>query len=116
MTGKIKILNEKTDRYTIDDTYIGRGSILGNPFTHLPLGQTKAQVQVKTREDAILAYKNYAIEMIKTDKAFRGEMVTLLKKLLSGTDVNLVCYCKPLACHGDVIKEILENELKRIQG
>jgi len=26
-------------------------------------------------------------------------------------DVNLVCFCKPKACHGDIIKKLIEEKL-----
>ena len=41
------------------DVYCGRGSIWGNPYTHLPLGQTQAQFQVGSREEAIEAYEDW---------------------------------------------------------
>ena len=28
-----------------------------------------------------------------------------------GEDINLVCFCKPKACHGDVIKEYILNNI-----
>jgi hypothetical protein len=46
----MKLVNKRTTHY------IGRGSALGNPFTHLPLGRTKALVQVPTIEDAVACF------------------------------------------------------------
>jgi len=30
---------------------------------------------------------------------------------MNNEDVYLVCWCKPLACHGDVIKRMVEDKL-----
>lgn len=111
--GTIRILNKHKDEYSIDDVYIGRGSVLGNPYTHLPLGQTKAEVLVLSREIAIEKYREYAVYMIKNDKAFRKAMIELVLRFLAGENINLVCYCKPKACHGDVIKDLILNEVTR---
>ena len=112
--GTIRILNKSKDKYTIDDTYIGRGSVLGNPYTHLPLGSTAAEIQVESREKAIEMYREYVIYKIKHDTKFRTAMIRLVGTILKGEDVNLVCYCKPKACHGDVIKDFVLNEVNRM--
>lgn len=113
--GTVRILNKHKDKYTIDDVYIGRGSILGNPFTHKDLGSTKAEVKVETRDEAIEKYREYMIHMIKTDLKFREAIVDLIHKLARGEDVKLVCFCKPKSCHGDVIKEIVEKYAKNVR-
>ena len=35
--------------------------------------------------------------------------------VLSG-DVNLVCFCKPKSCHGDIIKMIIENKIDELNN
>ena len=40
--------------------YIGRGSIYGNPFTHLPVGSTKASVQVGSIDEAVDSFEGVA--------------------------------------------------------
>jgi len=87
------------------DVYIGRGSILGNPYTHLPLENTKAKFQVETREESIASFRSYAIERIKQDPKFAAAI-----KACHGR--RLGCYCKPLSCHGDVIAELAEKMVK----
>ena len=69
-----------------DAVYIGRGSPWGNPFSHK--SGTKAQFQVETREEAI---RRFECEVLPT----------LDVSSLRGKD--LVCFCKPQACHGDSI-------------
>jgi len=44
-------------------------------------------------------------------KDFKYKLRQLVVKLKLGGDVNLVCYCAPKACHGDVIRDYLINEI-----
>lgn len=92
-------VNIKKNKY---DVYIGRGSIYGNPYTHLTLQNTKAQYQTKSRDESIQKYKEYFYNKLETDIEFLDN-VLLLK------DKTLGCYCKPLPCHGDIICEFLNN-------
>lgn len=99
----MKVVNIRTEPST---HYIGRGSIAGNPFTHLPLYQTTALVQVGSREESIDTYRQWL-----TTKAGEKFEFHRRKKLLEWIDMLpedavLGCYCKPLSCHGDVIMEI----------
>lgn len=81
------------------DIYIGRPSIWGNPFTHIKDRTTKAEFVVSTREEAIMMYKEYLLNsphlMVKLE-SLRGKV--------------LGCWCKPQACHGDVLIEVMEQE------
>lgn len=47
------VVNKYKEEYAV---YIGRGSIWGNPYTHIPSG-TKAEHVVSSRDEAIIAYK-----------------------------------------------------------
>jgi len=94
-----KIVNTRKEKY---DIYIGRGSIFGNPYTHIPIKNTKADFQVKTREEAMEKYREYFYNRIETDTEFLDEVLRLKDKVLG-------CYCKPLDCHGDIIKEFLDK-------
>ena len=80
------------------DVYIGRGSIWGNPYTHLKTS-TQAKYIVKTREIAIESYRNYILH---------GEGKHLLKHLHELKGKTLGCWCKPKSCHGDILKELVE--------
>jgi hypothetical protein len=78
------------------DVYVGRPSIWGNPFSHLP--NTLAQYKVNTREEAIEKYR----EWIQTRPKLLKQLYKLKGKILG-------CYCAPLACHGDVLAEMADN-------
>lgn len=89
--------------------YIGRGSIFGNPYSHLPENTTKAIYYVNTRNQAIISYKNYMLEMYKTNKIYHDEIDKLVELHKANTDINFVCFCKPKSCHGDLLKEFIEQ-------
>ena len=91
--------------------YIGRGSPVGNPFTHKSLGYTKAEFQLPTREKAIEAYEMYFDAMYGTDENFTKYIDLIYAAYKTGEDVYLECYCKPKACHGDVIVDKLRCRL-----
>lgn len=80
------------------DIYIGRGSIWGNPFTSKPLESTKAKHQASSKEEAIRMFKRMLVDR----KDLVKEIPNLKGKVLA-------CYCKPHACHGDVLSAIAEN-------
>lgn len=79
--------------------YIGRPSVLGNPWTHKPGGL--ARYLVRSREEAIALYAADLDAQPRTSPAWR-EIQRIAA--LPG-DVELECWCAPLACHGDVIAE-----------
>lgn len=89
--------------------YIGRGSPLGNPYSHMP--NTKAEHWVRTREEAVSHYAEWLKHKIQTnDKDVCKALNRILRATETG-DVQLICFCKPKACHGDVIKAAIEEKL-----
>lgn len=77
--------------------YIGRGTIYGNPFSHIDYPNT---ILVGSRDEAVEKYRERLENMPSLQK--------LIKKELKGKD--LVCSCAPRACHGDVILEIANED------
>ena len=77
------------------DVYIGRGSIWGNPFTHLD--SNIAEYRVDTREEAVERYR----EWIQQQPELLAQIHTLKGK-------TLCCFCKPKSCHGDVLAELAD--------
>ena len=78
--------------------YIGRPSVLGNPFQ---IGRDG------DRDQVIAKFKVYLDGRIKNnDPVMMPELrriVALSRKHL----VELACFCKPAACHGDHLREAL---------
>lgn len=77
------------------DVYIGRGSKFGSPFTHFShLGGSL--IIVSSRQEAISRYEEWILEQPELLQAIKIE----LKNKILG------CFCKPLACHGDILLKI----------
>jgi hypothetical protein len=84
---------------------IGRGSGLlgqggwGNPYSHRP-SRLEGVTACKTREDAIEAYRLLLWQLVQLDRVQHGALIESLAALEGRT---LACWCKPQACHGDVL-------------
>lgn len=92
----IRIENKKT--YRGEGVYIGRPSLLGNPFK---IGEHG------TREEVIQRYRAWLWQQINLRGAVYRELERLAAKAKNG-DLVLICWCKPASCHGDVIKSAVE--------
>lgn len=88
-----KVWNKRDPNIPKDAVYIGRPSKWGNPFV-IGLDGTREEVVEKYEkwlwDEAILDYGVYGSTVIVTE--LRGK--------------DLVCWCAPKACHGDVLLEI----------
>lgn len=73
------------------DVYIGRGSKWGNPFIVGKHGD---------RAEVISKYEMHIMT--------RPDLVASLPELAGKT---LGCWCKPKACHGDILKIMVEDEI-----
>lgn len=89
----------------IEGIYIGRPSVLGNPFSHLK--GTLAEYSVDSRDEAVDKYELWLRNDLKTNQIVIKEMKKLYKKFLDDGCLNLVCWCHPARCHGDVIKKLI---------
>ena len=102
---EIKIINHHQLCFD-DNEYIGRGSPLGNPFSHKE--NTRAAVVVESREKAIEMYAKYLLEQIQEgNQSVIDEMDRLAHIAMSKGKLVLRCYCAPKPCHGDVIRKVL---------
>lgn len=81
------------------DVYIGREGqgetgYFGNPF----------KVGAKyTRSESLAYFEDYLYQRVISDEEFKMRLEELRGK-------RLACFCKPLPCHGDILKEYLDNE------
>lgn len=78
------------------DVYIGRPSIWGNPYS------LRKNATEEERAECIEKFKKHFLNNPELMKRAREE----LKGMVLG------CYCKPLACHGDVIADYVNGEDK----
>lgn len=72
------------------DVYIGRPSPWGNPFHIGPDGQ---------RDSVIEKYRKWLLA--------QPELVARARQELRGKVLG--CWCKPQACHGDVLAEVADG-------
>lgn len=93
MTTVINIRRKKGQPMPHYDALIDRRTVFGNPYQIGADGD---------RELVLSKFRTYFNRRL-TDPTFRDKVLSLKGKVLG-------CWCKPLACHGDVIVEYLEHE------
>lgn len=92
--------------------YIGRGTPLGNNWSHVT--GTTAQFKVETRLDAIAEYRRWLWTQIQSAKGPAFEALQQIKdRVTSGEKINLACSCHPKPCHGNVVKGAVEHLVQR---
>lgn len=93
------VANVRHEEY---DVYIGRagrghpGSDWANPFR---IGDVGPDGQPLTREQVLVSYRRYAEARLRQDPAW---LDPLRGKVLG-------CWCKPRACHGDILAELADG-------
>ena len=109
----IKVYNCKVEDHTSEPNnyYIGRPSILSNPFTYDGKKSNLARLSFKTREECLSAYEVYFKQMYESDIEFKAAFDEIYEKYKNGEDIYLQCFCKPLPCHGDIIARELQKKL-----
>lgn len=105
----IRVLNKRnTDR----GIYIGRPTPLGNPFTHLTYGS--APHRVNSRDEAVEMYRKWVVRELETNSEAKTQFDSLVAQVRTG-NLDMICWCAPLACHGDVLKEMIQRVLDGTQ-
>ena len=109
----IYVYNSHNEDFTLkpNNYYIGRPSVLGNPFTHNGVKTNLAKLAFKTREEAVEAYEKYFDIMYGKDDEFTKAFDEIYEHYKNGEDIYLQCFCKPLPCHGDIIANKLQKKL-----
>lgn len=94
----VSVINKHKDKDPAA-VYCGRPSPLGNPFVMGKHG---------TREECVSQYATWLDERL-ADKSSpqRKLMVALFKRHKAGEEIRLACWCAPLACHCDIIRDKL---------
>lgn len=98
----ITVTNRKTNA-SESGIYVGRPSPLGNPYS----------LSKNARETSLDQYRKWLRRTINGPESkpahFFWDLVERVKK---GESIELVCWCKPLLCHGDIIKEEIERQIR----
>lgn len=92
-TTVVNIRKKRGQPRTHCDFLIDRTTVFGNPFQ---IGRDG------DREQVISKYKEYFYRRL-TDTVFCSKVLELKGKILG-------CWCKPHACHGDIIAEYLNTQ------
>lgn len=96
----ITVVNKKHHGLCPQDVYVGRPSILGNPF----------QVAAMGRAEAIERYRHHLRGLLRTSRQARRLISDLAAQHAGGAEIHLVCWCSPEACHADVIAEFIKAQ------
>jgi hypothetical protein len=94
---RTRVVNLRREPY---DVYIGRpghdqDGYFGNPF--------RIPANVKARATVLAKYREWFLLRVADDPEFRRRVLALRGKVLG-------CFCKPAACHGDVIAEWVDAQ------
>ncbi len=89
---EVRVVNRRLESF---DVYIGRGSKWGNPFTVAEYG----------RMAAIGKYQEWLLSE-------RHDLIAALSELDGKV---LGCYCKPEACHGDILVAMVKARKEGVQ-
>jgi len=106
---KVHVVNIRRQR---DAIYIGRPSILSNPFIENKKDSKYETLKVSTRDDACESFESYFYDKIKdSDEVVLKELCRIHNIGKQRGVVKLGCFCRPMfRCHGDTIKKfILDN-------
>jgi hypothetical protein len=126
----IEVFNLHEDKWEGRGTYVGRPSALGNPFV-VGRDGSRAEVIEKFRQwlwEIVRAGRagRYAglppvteeyvrtcqVRKLVDDDGYRQAVWEAVEDLrpraARAETLNLLCYCKPLPCHADVIRSCLE--------
>ena len=99
-TGKVLIVGKEDD--AIRSYWITRGrSVLRNPFRKGVDGD---------KPTVINKFRDYLYKELQDPKSeVTLKVVEYAKRVATGETIVLRCVCKPAACHGDVLKEVIEK-------
>ena len=98
------------------DIYIGRPSILGNPFASKSSKLAKEQVSSNT--EAVEKCRVWLRQQWIADSPVKAELLRLARLYKETGVLHLICWCKlkvndDTPCHGDVIKAAIEGIIEK---
>lgn len=93
-----KVWNKRDKNIPVGAVYVGRPSKWGNPFS---------MKKESDRAAVIEAYRDMLRHESTNPKSVYHQMRLVREEL---RDKDLVCWCAPLGCHGDVLLEIANGD------
>ena len=103
----MKVLNYYALGKTIPDdaVYIGRGNATRG-LPHSPFANPFKMNTEADRIGVVQNYRDWLWQQLQAGKILEADLLALQGK-------NLVCYCAPKACHGDVLKDAVAWAVRR---
>lgn len=93
----ITVINKRVEPYRRGE-YVGRPSLLGNPYQ---IGKDGDRTKV------IQKYRCWLWEQLKQRGPVHAKLLKL-RNQASVSDLTLICWCSSLPCHAQVIKGCIE--------
>ncbi len=98
----VTVVNKRQKKTELVRTYIGRGSVYGNPF----------RMELEEERDQVCdAYDAYFIERLSNDPSFVEAMARLARIAKRQGYLKLECFCAPRRCHGDTLAKYVRQLL-----
>lgn len=97
-----KVVNLYKEPY---DVYIGRAGKGKDGYYCNPFPLLKGEPRGSTLEK----FRQYFVKRIEEDSEFKKNVLSLHGKTLG-------CFCKPQACHGDIIVEYIDNYYEQLRN
>jgi len=107
MLGKILVVNKRKNGvkapvgYKVFDIS-GTSRNLGNPFTVEKYGG---------RDGCIAEFRKNWKSFVELE-GVKEQLMVMVNEVIAGNDIALSCWCAPLNCHGNVIKELIEKKIE----
>lgn len=99
----VNVINIRNKNHSSNEyVYCGRGSALGNKY-HI--------TRDAPREIVIELYKEWFYKNLNTHPV-SNQLKIIFQKIKEDGFVNLGCYCAPLQCHCDVIRDYILVQYK----
>lgn len=95
--------------------YIGRGQTRDNRMENAYLGNPFKLNPNETRGSTLQKFKQWAWKEYNTNKTYKDKLDTIAERIINGENIELVCFCKPNPCHGDILKDFIEWIIKQKQ-
>lgn len=117
----IYIIHKMRTQNMPNTVYVGRPSVLGNPYT-IHDTRIEGHEKVDSIEEAVQEYEQYFDDIVDAgeDEEFLNELEKIYALALTG-DVYLACWCKDEVkpfntdyklCHADVIRDFINYEIQ----
>jgi hypothetical protein len=101
----IRVENKRT--YRGNGVYVGRPTILGNPYSHI--GRCLAKYRTDSRKESIEKYKLWLDHEMRKGGAVKAEVEKLAQLYKKAGELTLICWCAPKPCHAYILAAVIDE-------